>query len=84
MKEILQLFRRDAEHAPPKSGTEKYDLGTKPRILMEGTSVSSGGSGQSSREASVFMTGERQLIPKVEAEPKSVVPKEDKLYGRRW
>jgi hypothetical protein len=83
MKEILQLFRRDAEHAPPRPDAAQYDLGIKPRILKE-SSVASG-SGQSSREASVVMTGERRVSPPVETRPmKPVVPKEDALYGRRW
>lgn len=87
MKEILQLFRRDAEHAPPKPDVAQYDLGTKPRILKESNlSLASGSaSGQSSREASVVMTGERRVSPLVEARPvKPVIPKEDVLYGRRW
>ena len=83
MKEILQLFRRDAEHAPPRPEAAHYDLGSKPRILKEGSTAS--GSGQSSREASVVMTGERRVSPQAEARPvKPVVPKEDALYGRRW
>lgn len=36
MKEILQLFRRDAEHTPPQGDSAAYDLGAKPRILKEG------------------------------------------------
>jgi hypothetical protein len=80
MKEILQLFRRDAENAPPKLGTEQYDLSMKPRILKE-SSVGSG-SGQSSREASVLVTGERRVTPPVER--KAPAPREDALYGRRW
>jgi hypothetical protein len=83
MKEILQLFRRDAEHAPSRPDAEKYDLGAKPKILKE-ASTGSGSSAASSREASVIMTGERRVSPSFEARPKSVVPKEDKVYGRRW
>lgn len=85
MKEILQLFRRDAEHAPPRADAAKYDLGAKPRILKEaGTGGSGSGSAASSREPSVIMTGERRVSPPVDARPKPVAPKEDALYGRRW
>ena len=76
MKEILQLFRRDAEHAPPRPDTALYDIGNKPRILMEASSSAS-----SSREASV-MTGERRATPPAQIRPAK--PKEDALYGRRW
>ncbi|KAF8864829.1 hypothetical protein BDZ45DRAFT_581467 [Acephala macrosclerotiorum] len=75
MKEILQLFRRDAEHAPP--GTASYDLGKKPRILKEAST----GSGSSSREASV------SNVRKVTPPPMRVgseKAKEDNVYGRRW
>jgi hypothetical protein len=86
MKEILQLFRRDAEHAPPRPDAAKYDLGAKPRILKEASRMGGSGSssGRSSREASVIMTGERRVSPPVGAKPKPVVPREDALYGRRW
>jgi hypothetical protein len=81
MKEILQLFRRDAEHAPPRPDAAQYDLGAKPRILKE---TSTSGSAASSREASVIMTGERRVSPPAEARPKLFVPTEDAVYGRRW
>lgn len=84
MKEILQLFRRDAEHAPPKPDAAQYDLGGKPRILKESSVASGSGSGASSREASVVMMSERRVTPPAEARPKPAVAKEDALYGRRW
>jgi hypothetical protein len=84
MKEILQLFRRDAEHAPPRPDDAQYDLGAKPRILNQSSVGSGSGSGASSREASVVMTGERRVTPPAEARPKPLAPKEDALYGRRW
>lgn len=77
MKEILQLFRRDAEHAPPQPDAAQYDLGSKPRILKETSSSAS-----SSREASVVMTDERRVTPPAQMKPTK--PKEDALYGRRW
>ena len=58
MKEILQLFRRDAEHAPPHPSAAQYDLGAKPRILKE---VSTTSSAASSREGSI--NAERQVTP---------------------
>lgn len=84
MKEILQLFRRDAEHAPPKPNATNHDLGAKPRILKEASTGSGSGSARSSREASVIMTGERRVSPPVEVRPKPAAPREDALYGRRW
>ena len=76
MKEILQLFRRDAEHAPPTTfDAGKYDLGKQPRILKEPSSIVT--SGTSSRETSV----PRKISPTF-AKPAGV--KEDSVYGRRW
>ena len=74
MKEILQLFRRDAEHTTPHFPSDaRYDLGAKPRILKE-TSIAS--SASSSREVSIA----RKVTP-----PKSATAsKEDAVYGRRW
>lgn len=76
MKEILQLFRRDAEHAPPHSSTV-YDLGNKPRVMKE-VSPSVSGSVGSSREGSVARNSSA-------FETKSKANrKEDNVYGRRW
>jgi SNF2 family DNA or RNA helicase len=71
MKEILQLFRRDAEHAPQHSSD--YTMSVKPRILSRS-------SAPSSREGSVSISGERTATPLVS---KPVV-KENEIYGRRW
>jgi hypothetical protein len=76
MKEILQLFRRDAEHAPPSPGATSYTGHIQPKILHGGSSGVN--SGQSSREASVIYQGERRATPPVLAK------KEDNVYGRRW
>lgn len=73
MKEILQLFRRDAEHAPPNQDVSKYDLAKKPRILKELPTSS----GSSSRE-----TSERRVTPPTMKPGSS--SKEDAVYGRRW
>jgi hypothetical protein len=78
MKEILQLFRRDAEHAPPGPAAAQYDLGSKPRILKEALTS---GSGSSSREASV--AGARKVTPPTNR-PTSSSAREDNVYGRRW
>ncbi len=76
MKEILQLFRRDAEHAPPAHfDAGKYDLGKQPRILKEPSNIMT--SGSLSREVSV----PRKISPTAN---KSVGAKEDSVYGRRW
>lgn len=79
MKEILQLFRRDAEHAPPGPAAAQYDM-SKPRILKEGLS-SATGSGNSSREGSV--TAPRKVTPPTN-KPTSSSAREDDVYGRRW
>ncbi|CZS96469.1 related to RIS1-similarity to RAD5 protein [Rhynchosporium graminicola] len=76
MKEILQLFRRDAESAGPRSSIGgNYDLGTKPRILKESTLPTS--STDSSRGVSIAR--ERKITP-----PGATVGREDSVYGRRW
>jgi len=77
MKEILQLFRHDAEHAPPHPSAAQYDLGAKPRILKEVSSSSAG----SSRETSVAR--ERKVTPPT-IRPGSAAAREDTVYGRRW
>jgi len=74
MKEIMQLFRRDAEHDHTNPhGATKYDLASKPRILKE-----VGSSQQSSRET----TASRERTPVYEKPEKA--KKEDSVYGRRW
>jgi hypothetical protein len=79
MKEILQLFRRDAEHAPPHPSAAQYDM-SKPRILKEALTSSAG----SSRETS--MVRDRKVSPPVTSRPSSAVPRvgEDAVFGRRW
>ena len=72
MKEILQLFRRDAEHAIPPAATAQYDA-AKPRILKES---SVGVSTASSRDTSV-VKGRR-------SPPSTTGTKENNVYGRRW
>ncbi|KAH7397868.1 SNF2 family N-terminal domain-containing protein [Cadophora sp. MPI-SDFR-AT-0126] len=81
MKEILQLFRRDAEHTAPHSPTAaNYDLGAKPRILKD-AGVMGAGSGMSSNRSSreVSVARERKVTP-----PSATSSKEDAVYGRRW
>jgi hypothetical protein len=80
MKEILQLFRRDAEYAPQNPSSTNYSIGVKPRVLTGPISGSADSSVASSREGSVTVTGERRATPPV-AKP---VRKEDQIYGRRW
>lgn len=77
MKEILQLFRRDAEHAPPLPSAERYDM-SKPRILKE-ASTSSASSSQD-----VSFVKERKVSPIVASRPQSTAPREDAVFGRRW
>jgi len=77
MKEILQLFRRDAEHVPPHTSAAQYDLGAKPRILKEISTSSS--SMSSSREGSA----DRKVTPPT-IRPASTAAKEDSVFGRRW
>jgi hypothetical protein len=77
MKEILQLFRRDAEHAPVHPSAAQYDM-SKPRILKEASTSS----GNSSRETSVGR--DRKVSPPFTSRPASVAPREDAVFGRRW
>ena len=74
MKEILQLFRRDAEHSHPVA-TSQFDP-IKPKILKDISTSSQG----SSRETSV--PRDRKASPPYAA--KSGSEKEDAVYGRRW
>jgi hypothetical protein len=76
MKEILQLFRRDAEHAPPHPSAAQYDLGVKPRILKE---VSTSSSVDSNREGSA----DRKVTPPA-FRPASAAANESSIFGRRW
>ncbi|KAH8684888.1 SNF2 family N-terminal domain-containing protein [Tricladium varicosporioides] len=76
MKEILQLFRRDAEHAPPAPGSAVYDLAMKPKILKDIPMVSTA---SSSRDSSVSST--RRVTPPT-SRPSAL--REDNVYGRRW
>ena len=85
MKEILQLFRRDAEHAIPvgRDAIKYGDLGTKPRILKDSsTSLASGSASVvSSREGTA--SRERTATPPY-SRPDSRARKEDAVFGRRW
>ncbi|KAH8601144.1 SNF2 family N-terminal domain-containing protein [Bisporella sp. PMI_857] len=74
MKEILQLFRRDAEHSHPVGTASQFNP-TKPKILKEASTSSQ----SSSRETSVAR--ER---PTFVNKPASTAPREDPVYGRRW
>jgi len=77
MKEILSLFRRDAEHAPPAPSATQFDH-SKPRILKEVSTSSQG----SSRDTSVVR--DRKVSPPISSRSAIVVPKEDAVFGRRW
>lgn len=77
MKEILQLFRRDAEHAPPHPSAAQYDI-SKPRILKEVTTSSAG----SSRDTSTVR--DRKVSPPMASRPNTSAPREDAVFGRRW
>lgn len=77
MKEILQLFRRDAEHAPPHPAAPQYDM-TKPRVLKEASSNAS-----SSQEGSLVPSRERKSTPPANG-PNNAAPRENDVYSRRW
>ncbi|KAI9650807.1 hypothetical protein NHQ30_000840 [Ciborinia camelliae] len=79
MKEILQLFRRDAEHAPPAAGA--YDLGAKPRILKESATRS-----PSKSAVSLDSVGSQiaSAPRKITSNPFQARKVEDSVYGRRW
>lgn len=78
MKEILQLFRRDAEHTQPLPSAGEYNMVQKPRILKEVSTSTSG----SSREGS--SSQERRTTPQFVPRSASAVAKEDAVFGRRW
>ncbi|KAB8294038.1 hypothetical protein EYC80_009496 [Monilinia laxa] len=79
MKEILQLFRRDAENAPPAAGA--YDLGAKPRILKESASRSPSKSAVNlDSVGSQAASAPRKITPT----PFQARKVEDSVYGRRW
>ncbi|ESZ94318.1 hypothetical protein SBOR_5314 [Sclerotinia borealis F-4128] len=81
MKEILQLFRRDAEHAPPAAGSGAYDLGAKPRILKESASRSPSKSAVTlDSVGSQIVSAPRKISP-IPFQARKV---EDSVYGRRW
>jgi hypothetical protein len=71
MKEILSLFKRDAEHSHPVR-PDQLNLHTKPRILKEMGVTSSTNDHSISRE--------RKATPPV----RSGTAKENEVYGRRW
>lgn len=78
MKEILQLFRRDAEHTPPLPSAAQYNLAEKPRILNEISTTSA----SSSREGS--SSQEHRSTPPLTARSVSAAAREDATFGRRW
>jgi hypothetical protein len=83
MKEILQLFHRNAENAPQEGGTESYDLGKQPRILKDVSQVS--GEGSAVISSGVSAPRERTASPPANiASGVKLAPKVDPLYGRRW
>lgn len=77
MKEILQLFRRDAEHAAPLPSAAQYNLTQKPRILKDISSISR----EPSREGSASLERKSTTPP---ATARSASAKEDAVFGRRW
>ncbi|KAF7861922.1 hypothetical protein EAF04_007803 [Stromatinia cepivora] len=79
MKEILQLFRRDAEHAPPAAGA--YDLGAKPRILKESASRSPS---KSAANLDSYGSQTASAPRKITPTPFQAKKIEDSVYGRRW
>lgn len=92
MKEILQLFRRDAEHAIPvgRDAAKYGDLGTKPRILKDSSTSLASGNGSASGSASVVssrqgtVSREGTATPPYSSRPETAARKEDAIFGRRW
>ena len=83
MKEILQLFRRDAEHTPVhEKDLKTYSLGVKTRILSVSSStdaISTSSSGNTTRESSE--PREKRTTP---PKGRGNATKENAIYGRRW
>lgn len=75
MKDILNLFRRDAEH------DTRHDvdasLGAKTRVLTHGTSTAPGPINDKGGQSSMRVTPPAMQKP-------SGARKEDAVYGRRW
>lgn len=75
MKEILQLFRRDAEHTHPVGNDmSNYDLGNKPRILKE----------REERPLVYSSNSRESSAPRENVKKVSSMTREDNVYGRRW
>lgn len=77
MKDILKLFRRDAEH------DDRHDadptLGTKTRVLVNGDSVVTNASSSMGDRGSQGM----RVTPPAMEKPR-VANKENSVFGRRW
>jgi len=77
MKDILNLFRRDAEHDTRHDVDSS--LGTKTRVLTNGTSTGSAPAAYSDRSGQSSM----RVTPPAMKKPGGA-RKEDAVYGRRW
>ena len=71
MKEILQLFRRDAEHEPSRAGPRMYESPGKPAVLRM--------SGRESESAYERNNERKKTPPFVPKGPRIEHP----VYGRR-
>jgi len=78
MKEIMQLFRRDAETAVPVGGgLDRYD-NSRTKILVAPSGGSDGAGGGSGRESS-----QKIKMPSVMGNSRERRRDEDDVYGRR-
>ncbi len=76
MKDIMGLFRRDAEHT--HHGDAGLKLGEKTRVL--GGQMNGGVRGLEERER----VGKKASPPGMERNRMKSAPKEDSVYSRRW
>ncbi len=76
MKDIMNLFRHDAEHAHPDD--TGLGLGQKTKVLR--ADRSDGAMGRDEKER----FGQRSSTPIMEKRNGGNVAKEDSVFGRRW
>lgn len=84
MKEILQLFRRDAEHAPLDRSAVPVDFASKPRVLkdLKDTRSSQVAPSQVGHDARYVRKSTSPRNGK--AAKSSTSTTDDDVYGRRW
>ncbi len=81
MKDILNLFRRDAEHEHHDIGKENLGTGMKGTLLGRSAAVGGGGGGVSVDNRGTGMRIQPGVMEKAGA---GLKPRDEGIYGRRW